>query len=184
MGVNKIIKELGEVELQFYVPSEFTQIGYSTINLAWGVFPDTENDDSSHSRSGEEELSIYIPYSFYELYDMTFSFWLGIAVFIFGQFFGVTFPILIILTSVLFVYDLIKMIECIDYVINVSPESNQIHEFTWLKFAYYPLKRFLTNIFFFEIPIIITSALKLIITIISGGGILSYFQSRFNWETW
>lgn len=114
-----------------------------------------------------------MPFSFYDVYDMAFSFWLGLAIFITAQFFGLGFLIAITLSFVLFVYDLTKLVECVYYILNVTPGSQQVEEFTWEHFAYYPLKRFVINICLYELPIMLSATIKVVITVLGTSNALS-----------
>lgn len=124
-----------------------------------------------------------MPFSFYDVYDMVFSFWLGLAIFITAQFFGLGFLIAITLSFVLFVYDLTKLVECVYYILNVTPGSQQLDEFTWLHFVYYPLKRFVINICLYELPITLSATIKAVITVLSTSTALSSIAIRNGWST-
>lgn len=154
------------------------------IHLAWGVFPDASNDQMSRVRGSRDRLEIYVPYAFYELYDSWFSVIMGGVIFITAQWFGLLMPVEIILTTVMFLYDLIKMIECITYIENVSPDSLQKKEFTWENFWFYPGKRFIINTLFFELPITISTIMKGTLSILDLLSLTSLFVINLKLSTW
>lgn len=84
---NNINQTIGQAVVQFYMPLERYVLGPNMVQLKWGVFPNKDSSDLNLVR-GSQPFTFYNSFVFKDLYDNDLSFWAGLAVFVFSQFWG------------------------------------------------------------------------------------------------
>ena len=96
-------------------------------------------------RGTGQPLTIFNSFGFKDLYDNGFSFWIGIFIYFFCQFWSFGLPIAMTLYFILSGYDTFKLFESIWYLVNVTEENPYSEELTLVNLFVYPVRRLLVN---------------------------------------
>ena len=95
------------------MPSDHFVFGNNLVQVAWGLFPNEASSDIALVRGTVEPKVLYNAFSFFDLYDYNFSMYMGIAMLVFSQFWGLTVPIAILIEIIILGVDFWYILEAI-----------------------------------------------------------------------
>lgn len=143
---NKINKTTNTAIIQFLMPLSGFDLGNNLVQIAWGVFPNDQSSDMDLVQGTGQPLTFYNSFEFIDLYDNELSFWLGVFILAFSQFWGVGFPFSSTLLFILSLYDFSKLVESFFYLLNITEGHPQENEFTFINLISYPFRRYVVNL--------------------------------------